>query len=390
MPRCISCVGRKKAVTFQSIRLLVVQGADKMTLLRYQIETAIGRFYFNKGPLMKIKLLALIIILGACANKRTHPPGHIEGNPHRWSRLGTHSLDQMDSSDRNLASGADQSAIVKARISSTKFINVLAGTFKMGSPPDEKNRRSNEQQHQVVLKKDFQMQATEVTQLQYLLVMGRNPSFFKTKQHCEEEHRAVNAKELITFHGEKIEVTLTDELCPSYPVERVSWNEVQVFISRLNERDHHYTYRLPTEVEWEYAARAGTTTAFNLGDKISRDKVNYKGNSYRRYKNSKKGVYRGQTVAVASLPNANDWGLYDMHGNVSEWIQDVYKKHLTYGPHATISKPPSVNSARLVRGGSWYDFTKSLRSAYRDNERPYERNNGIGLRLVRIASALSD
>ena len=153
------------------------------------------------------------------------------------------------------------------------FVPVKAGTFLMGSPSNEVDRDSNEIQHKVTLTQDFEIQTTEVTQHQYFAVMGSNPSYFNRKEeHCSlEEHQVINGT----------------KLCLDYPVEKVSWDEVQEFIFQLNQRNDGYTYGLPTEAQWEYAARgcvgsgepadmaSCTMTAFNLGDNISTDQVNY-------------------------------------------------------------------------------------------------------------------
>ena len=158
----------------------------------------------------------------------------------------------------------------------------------MGSPKEEKERKDDEIQHKVTLTKGFYMGVYTVTQEQWQEVMGNNPSHFK---------------------GEK-----------NLPVEHVSWDDCQEFIKKLREKDKK-PYRLPTEAEWEYACRAGTTTPFHFGETISTDQANYNGNF--TYGNGKKGVYREKTTPVGSFP-ANAWGLHDMHGNVWQWCQDWY------------------------------------------------------------------
>jgi formylglycine-generating enzyme required for sulfatase activity len=234
------------------------------------------------------------------------------------------------------------------------FAPIPAGTFMMGSMEGESGRGSDETLHEVTLKEPFWMMTTEVTQDAWKEIMGSNPSHFKGG---------------------------------NLPVENVSWNDAQVFISKLNERKDGWRYRLPTEAEWEYAARAGTTTAFNLGNTISPDQVNYNGNY--PYKEGEKGIYREKTVPVGSLPNANAWGLYDMHGNVSEWCSDYW---CWYGgwygayPIADVTDPkgPATGSNRVIRGGGWDYNVQNCRSAFRDYLRPDYGWRGIGFRLARV------
>ena len=169
-----------------------------------------------------------------------------------------------------------------------KFAWIPPGTFMMGSPKEEKERKDDETQHKVTLTKGFYMGVYTVTQEQWQEIMGNNPSHFK---------------------GEK-----------NLPVETVSWDECQEFAKKLWEKDKKL-YRLPTEAEWEYSCRASTTTPFFFGETISTDQANYNGNF--TYGNGKKGVYRKKTTPVGSFP-ANAWGLHDMHGNPWQWCQDRY------------------------------------------------------------------
>ncbi len=225
------------------------------------------------------------------------------------------------------------------------FNLIPAGTFMMGSPEDEPERRDRETQHQVTLTKSFYMQTTEVTQGQWKAVMGSNPSYFS---NCGDD-------------------------CP---VEMVSWNDVQEFITELHKLGES-TYRLPTEAEWEYAARAGTTTQFNTGHCLSTDQANYDGNY--PYTGCPSGEYRGKPLPVASFaPNA--WGLYDMHGNVWEWVQGWYGSY----PTSAVTDPtgPTLGSARVLRGGCWYSFAGYCRSAARFDSYPGYRNFNGGFRLV--------
>jgi len=223
------------------------------------------------------------------------------------------------------------------------FALIPSGTFMMGSPNDESGRYDSENQHQVTISRPFYMQTTEVTQGQWQKVMGSNPSQFSS---CGND-------------------------CP---VERVSWNDVQEFIRKLNSMEGTDRYRLPTEAQWEYAARAGTTTRFYSGDKdddLSRAGW-YGGNS-------------GSKTHPVSLKTLNAWGLYDMHGNVWEWVQD----REGYYPAGNLIDPegPSSGSFRVVRGGCWDVDTRVCRSAFRGYGGPGSRVGDLGFRLLKTVAA---
>lgn len=188
------------------------------------------------------------------------------------------------------------------------------------------------------------MGATEVTQALWVALMGTNPSKFK---------------------GDNL------------PVEMVKWDDCQEFIRKLNQLTGK-CYRLPTEIEWEYACRAGTTTPFNTGGNITTDEANYNGKH--PYNGNAKGWYRKKTTTVGSFdPNA--WGLYDMHGNVWEWCNDQYS---TYSTSAQTDSEGSSSGTRrcVLRGGSWYDKASYCRSADRRNDNPHDRYKYLGFRLV--------
>ena len=227
-----------------------------------------------------------------------------------------------------------------------EFVSIKPGTFMMGSPSSEPERRKNERQHKVTLTKGFYMQTTEVTQGQWKAVMGKNPSKFK---NCGDD-------------------------CP---VEKVSWNDAQGFIRRLNQKEGSDKYRLPTEAEWEYAARAGSKTAFANGG-ISELKCGYDSNL------DAVGWYCGnsnkRTHPVAQK-QPNSWGLYDMHGNVYEWCQDWYGE---YYPVSSVIDPtgPSSASLRVYRGGGWRKNARYCRAASRSRYKPGTRNGSVGFRLV--------
>jgi len=231
-------------------------------------------------------------------------------------------------------------------ILSAKFVYIKPGSFMMGSPSSESKREDDETRHRVTLTKGFYMQTTEVTQGQWKKIMGSNPSDFKS---CGD----------------------------NCPVEDVSWYDSKDFIQKLNQRSRGNKYRLPTEAEWEYSARAGTTTPFNTGKCLSTSQANYDGNY--PYTGCSKGEYRKTTVSVASFsPNA--WGLYDMHGNVWEWCQDWYGEY----PTSSVTDPtgPISGSFRVLRGGSWHDYARGCRSANRYGSYPDFADYRIGFRLA--------
>jgi len=222
------------------------------------------------------------------------------------------------------------------------------GTFLMGSPETEAERLEDETQHSVTLSKGFWLADTACTQALWLAVMGENPSYF---------NEDVNN-----------------------PVEQVSWEDVAGFIQALQQKIPGLNARLPTEAEWEYACRAGTSTAFCFGDNISPEQVNYNGNY--PYVNGAKGLYREKTVPVKSLP-PNSWGLHEMHGNVLEWCADWYAADYdTTAEAATDPAGPVTGPDRVLRGGCWSYFGGRCRSAARDGGGPGLRYFYIGFRLA--------
>jgi formylglycine-generating enzyme required for sulfatase activity len=238
------------------------------------------------------------------------------------------------------------------------MILVPPGTFAMGSPSSESGRNVDEgPQTLVTLSKGLWMGKYEVTQGDYLAVMGNNPS------SCQGDLQR--------------------------PVERVSWYDAVNFCVRLTEQDRAagrlppgYGYRLPTEAEWEYACRAGTTRAFGVGNgsSLSSTQANFNG-SY-PYGGGASGPYLNLTTAVGSYaPNA--WGLHDMHGNVWEWCQDWYADYA--GGSVSNPKGPATGSYRVLRGGGWSDVGYGCRSAHRRLKTPDHRNNMFGFRVVLAA-----
>jgi sulfatase modifying factor 1 len=223
------------------------------------------------------------------------------------------------------------------------FRRIEPGVFLMGSRATEAGREAQEQQHSVRLTRPFWIAVYEVTQSEWQEIMGTNPS------HWRDE---------------------TGRL----PVEEVSWFEVRDFLTRLESRAPGNRFRLPTEAEWEYACRAGTSTPFGTGESLAPTDANYATSAERA------AAGEGRTMAVGSFkPNA--WGLHDMHGNVWEWTGD---EHCAYGTDpATDPRPSCGGSLKVIRGGSWYFGADSARCALRYTHRPQDRGFSLGFRVVR-------
>ena len=225
-----------------------------------------------------------------------------------------------------------------------------AGQFLMGSPAGELERGRAETVHEVTLSNGFWLADTVCTQAFWLAVWPVNPSHF-------QDHAG-------------------------NPVENVSWHDAQGFLAELNRRlPGGMRARLPNEAEWEYACRAGTTTAFSFGDQITPEQVNYQGNY--PYADGDKGAYRGRTVATASLP-PNPWGLFEMHGNVWEWCADWYADYAS--ERQLDPRGPKYGKQRVLRGGAWSDPGRYARSANRSRIEPAYRPRSSGFRIVLVES----
>ena len=234
-----------------------------------------------------------------------------------------------------------------------------AGSFTMG------DEECYETPHSVTLTKGFWMLETEVTQAMWESVMGENPSWFSTEGIGSEE---VSGQDTLRF-----------------PVEEVSWDDCQSFCRKLSDK-LGLTVSLPAEAQWEYACRAGTTTAYSFGSNES-DLWRY--GNYCDASNTNDFNWQDKahndghdrTAPVASYaPNA--WGLYDMHGNVWEWCQDWYDEDYYAESPASDPTGPNSGSLRVDRGGSWSSLAECCRSAFRDYCEPGARSNNLGFRIV--------
>jgi formylglycine-generating enzyme required for sulfatase activity len=239
-------------------------------------------------------------------------------------------------SELKATAGVKSASAATARTNSIgmEFVQIPAGSFMMGSGNGESDEKPS---HHVTISKLFYLGKYEVTQEQWMAVMGSNPSKFK--------------------NGQK-------------PVEMVNWNDAQEFIKRLNKKEGHNRYRLPSEAEWEYAARAGTTTDYSIGAGLLENYAVYES------ADSRSGP------KLVGQKKANPWGLYDMHGNIGEWVQDLYGKDYYASSSDNDPRGPASGSNRVIRGGNWYLYAKNSRSAARLGETPVLKNEFIGFRLA--------
>jgi len=231
-----------------------------------------------------------------------------------------------------------------------EFVPIAPGRFSMGSKGGAADEKPV---HEVTISRGFDMGRTEVTEAQWTAVMGSNPWRYQSAR------------------AKPIDRTTFTSPGGTHPEAQLSWEDVQRFTATLNARRDGYTYRLPTEAEWEYAARAGTT-----GD--------YAGNLWMM------GRYRensgdGEDHAVGTK-RPNGWGLYDMHGNVWEWVSDWYAA--VYPSSSAVTDPtgPSSGKYRVFRGGSWATTFGECRSASRSYGGPGGRDAAVGFRLARVRS----
>jgi len=225
-----------------------------------------------------------------------------------------------------------------------EFILIKPGKFAMGSPEDEPGRYTGERSHTVNLTSPFYLQTTEVTQAQWKALTGKNPS---SQKRCGD----------------------------TCPVEQVSWEDAQQFIQKLNQKEATDKYRLPTEAEWEYACRAGRTTAFPNGG-ITQLQCDRDENL------DSIGWYCGNSnnmIHPVARKKPNAWGLYDMSGNVQEWCQDWFGVY----PYDEVTNPKGAPSGsyRVMRGSAWYSPARDARCASRFGSPPHYRFRHIGFRL---------
>lgn len=255
------------------------------------------------------------------------------------------------------------------------FVLIQRGTFQMGSPESEAWRGADETQHSVTVS-DFYMSKYELTQKEYEEITGNNPSHFSGQDLPVESVSWLDAAAYCNARSEQ------EHLTPVYTIDgqNVSWDRSA------------NGYRLPTEAEWEYACRAGTTTPFYMENSPSADDANDYGHYPYEIEDNyfsqgnlavKPGEYRQTTVPVDSFEE-NPFGLYNMYGNVGEWVWDYYGEY----PAEQQTDPvgPAAGTLRVYRGGGWNDFAKNMRSAYRATLEQSKGSFNLGIRLVRNAA----
>lgn len=258
-----------------------------------------------------------------------------------------------------------------------KLVLIPKGSFTMGSSVSEDGSDDDERQHKVTISKDYYLGAFEVTQAQYQKIMGLNPSYHQGEKVAIQ----IPAKKHPVTKRTIEEARLVPRDSSNYPVDSVTWDDAVYFCERLSnlaeEKKAGRFYRLPTEAEWEYACRAGSKTVYSFGDSQASLE------DYAWYsRNSKRPNGTGCTHPIGEKkPNAH--GLYDMHGNVSEWCQDWYGDY----PSIPVADPvgPSFGRYRVLRGGNWaVRGTKrcECRTANRSYTYPSNDNFKYGFRLV--------
>ncbi|MBD1865017.1 MULTISPECIES: formylglycine-generating enzyme family protein [Trichocoleus] len=244
------------------------------------------------------------------------------------------------------------------------MVLIPAGNFMMGSPPDELERKENEEpQHQVTIQKFF-LGKYAVTQAQWRAVAAL-PQVNQELSSDPSEFKGDNR-----------------------PVEQITWFDAVEFCDRLS-RHTNRQYRLPSEAEWEYACRAGTITPFHFGETITTDLANYRGEDDQTmgwlgsYDRGPKGVCRQETTPVGNFAVANAFGLYDMHGNVWEWCAGRWHENYEGAPvDGSAWVKGGDSDRRVLRGGSWYGLPQHCRSAYRDWLDADSRLNYLGFRVA--------
>jgi len=239
--------------------------------------------------------------------------------------------------------------VLKEPLLGMEFIKIKKGSFLMG---DRQNLNDSERIHEVHLTYDYWLGKTEVTQAQWRQLMG------DAELHPEKPSPFRNMN-------------------PDFPIVSISYHDIELFLEKLNDVSTDYQFRLPTEAEWEYACRAGSKTPFSYGTKLTNRLANYNASFKSKY--SEEGIFLRSPTPVGSYP-ANQWGLYDMHGNAWEWVSDWYAP---YAADPVINPTgPDTGKEKIIRGGSWYFGAAYAKSSSRRIHEPQLWGFSIGFRLV--------
>jgi len=312
-----------------------------------------ARPVFSQAPALGVQLYAGVNITGTTGRLFAVQATSNLADSNSWAcvdfvRLTATNCLWTDTS-KNAASGQRFYRTISA---ATNLVYILPGTFTMGSPTNEALRGTDEVQHVVTITKGFYMGKNLVTQGDYLSVVGSNPSYFTPD------------------NGYTLDLLR--------PVEALKWTKATNYCALRTAQEQaagliptNWVYRLPTESEWEYACRAGTTTAFYLGNGLVSGQANFDGRS--GYDSSTgtitnpSGIFLNKTVDTGSYAPPNAWGLYDMIGNVREWCFDWYGNYPTNTPGGSVADPqgPASGPAHVMRSGYWFASADSCRSACR-------------------------
>jgi formylglycine-generating enzyme len=274
------------------------------------------------------------------------------------------------------------SEVVQINSIGMKLTLIPPGEFTMGSPESEKDRLTEEKQHSVRITKPFYLGVYPVRYGDFLTFC--HAAEYKTDAETDgkggwgyDSNGKFGQKPEFTFRNWGRKQTNDD------PVVNVSWNDAQAFCEWLSKKEEK-TYRLPTEAEWEYACRAGTTTPFNFGDSLNGRQANCNGGV--PYGTEEKGPFVDNTTPVGKYP-ANAFGLYDMHGNAGQWCQDWMDSDYYSNSPTDDPQGPTNGALRAYRGGAWDGWPVACRSAHRYGDEPAYRGMNQGFRVARVPSS---
>ena len=296
------------------------------------------------------RLLMMVLLIGAGSTVRVLDAGQHNSEPR-----------ETTTTDKETTNQSPKTVINSIGM---KLVRIPADSFMMGSRQEDPDHRADElPRHLVRVTRPFYIGAYEVTQAEFEQVMGVRKSFFRPDGPGKDK---VAGRDTSNF-----------------PAEQVTWHEATEFCRRLSvspaEKEAGRTYRLPTEAEWEYACRAGTTTLFSFGDSLASTQANF--NGIYPFGDAPQGPFRSRTMRVGSF-HPNGFGLYDMHGNVWEWCFDRYGLDFYESTPTDDPQGPAAGSRRVIRGGDWYSDGRDCRSAFRYADVPGGTFYALGMRVV--------